>query len=569
MGEGQRPSPMFLADGIMIAAERRRPEPRAIAMGVAIVALLLFVAYPLLLLFLDSFAAHEGFTVANYLKAFANRQNYVALANSLYTSAAATLLAVLIGVGMAWLITRTDIPFKRGFRGLIFLTFLTPPYIGTIGWIQLFGRAGYINTMLTQVLGLSIELYSLEGIIAVMAVYFYPLIFWATANALERTDPTLEDAAASSGGTRWRVFTTITLPLVLPSILSAAALVFIHTISCFAVAAALGLPTRHYVLATRIYAALSHYDVQMACALSVILVLLSSGAFLLQKAILGRGRYITTTSGSRKPEAVKLGRWRKPVTVALLSFTFFTAILPLLTIVSTSLLKAWGLPLTLQNLTLGNYLAIFQNRLIGGALRNSLVFATFAAGAAALLSFLIAYISARTKLAGRGFLDLLATFPLAIPGPVLATAMILAWIRPPLALYNTPWVIIVAYIVAFTPFALRNLSGSLRAFDPALEEAAWASGASWLSGLRDILLPLLRPGMLTSFVLVFLMGLREIPLSLMLHTQGTETVGVVLFSFRETIGVETVSALAVVVILITVGGHLIVGKLGGRRIEVG
>ncbi|RKZ27130.1 hypothetical protein DRQ26_03480, partial [bacterium] len=220
------------------------------------------------------------------------------------------------------------------------------------------------------------------------------------------------------------------------------------------------------------------------------------------------------------------------------------------------------------NLSLGNYLAILQNRLIGSALRNSFIFATLAASAAALLSFVVAYISARTKLAGRGFLDLLATFPLAIPGPVLATAMIFAFMNPPLALYNTPWIIIVAYVVAFTPFALRNLSGSLRSFDPTLEEMIWASGASWLRGLKDILLPLLRPEILTSWILVFLMGLREIPLSLMLHTQGTETVGVVLFSFRETIGVEAVSALAVIVILITLTGHLIVGKLGGR-LEVG
>lgn len=536
-------------------------------MGAAGAALLLFTAYPLFLLLLHSVKSDGRPTVASYLKAFTDRQNLVALGSSLYVSIAVTILAVLIGVGMAWLITRTDIYFKRGFRGLIFLTFITPPYIGTIGWIQLLGRAGYVNSTLMRAFKLPdppIELYSLEGIIAVMVIYLYPLVFWATAGALKRINSTLEDAAASSGGTRWRVLTTITLPLASPSILSAAILVFIHTISCFAVAAALGLPTRHYVLATRIYAALSHYDVQMACTLSVVLVLLSSGAFLLQRALLGRRRYTTTTSGSKKPEPVKLGRWRLPVTIFLLVFTFLTAILPLLAILSTSLLKAWGLPLTLGNLSWGNYLAIFRDRLIGSALRNSLIFATLAASAAVLLSFVVAYISARTRLAGRGFLDLIATFPLAIPGPVLATAMILAWTRPPLVLYNTPWIIIMAYVVAFTPFALRNLSGSFRAFDPALEEAAWASGASWLRGLKDILLPLLRPEILTSFVLVFLMGLREIPLSLMLHTQGTETVGVVLFSFRETIGVEAVSALAVIVILITLIGHLIVGKLGGR-----
>ena len=549
----------------MIVALRRGIERRAVVMGATGALLLLLVAYPLVLVALHSFGMNEGFTIAGYLRALTERQNLIALGNSLYVGVAVTLLAALIGVGMAWLIARTDLPFKRLFRGLIFLTFVTPPYIGMIGWIQLFGRAGYINTLLSRSLGFSLDLYSLEGIIFVMAIYLYPLIFWATVNALERTDPMLEDAAASSGSPRWKVLTTITLPLASPSILSAAILVFIHTIACFAVAADLGLPARHYVLATRIYAALSHYDVRMACVLSVLLVLCSGGAFLVQNSLLGRRRYITITSRSRRPEPIKLGRWRVPVTMAMLGFTLFTAGLPLLAIASTSLLKAWGLPLALRNLTLGNYLALFQEGLIRRALCNSLAFAAFAASAAVLLSFLVAYTSVRTELRGRGFLDLLATFPLAIPGPVLATAMILAFMNLPLALYNTPWIIIVAYIVAFTPFALRNLSGSLRALDPTLEEMAWASGASWLRSLRDVLLPLLRPGMLTSWILVFLMGLREIPLSLMLHTQGTETVGVILFSFRETIGVEAVSALAVIVVLITLVGHLIVGRLARHR----
>ena len=549
-------------------AIRRRIKPQAMVMGVLIAVLLLIVVYPLSLLLLHSFDIHGEFAFAKYQEAFTKPQNAIALGNSLYTSVVVALLTVLIGTGIAWLITRSDLPLKRCFHGLIFLTFITPPYIGTIGWIQLLGRAGYLNAVLMKCFHLSsppIEIYSLEGITAVMAIYLYPLVFWAAANALTRTDPSLEDAAAASGGTRWKVFTTITLPLALPSILSAGLLVFIHTIACFSVAAALGLPTRHYVLATRIYAALSHYNVQMACVLSIILAALSGGAFLFHKAFTKGGSYITTTSGSKRPESIKLGHWRLPVTVGLLSFILLTSVLPLLTLLSTSLLKVWGLPLTLQNMTSGNYSMIFQDPLIGSALRNSLTFAVLAACIAVLLSFLTAYISTRTKITGRGLLDLLVTFPLAIPGPVLATTMILAWMKPPLVLYNTPWIIIVAYVVAFTPFALRNLSGSFRSLDPGLEEAAWLSGASWLRGLKDVLLPLLKPGILTSFILVFLMGMREIPISLMLHTQGTETVGVVLFSFRETIGVEAVSALAVIVILITLAGHLIVSRLSRSR----
>jgi len=551
----------------MIEIRQKRFEPRAIAIGITGAVLLLLVVYPLSLLLLHSFKVNGRFTIASYIEAFAKHQNLIALWNSLYVGINVTLLAVLIGAGMAWLTTRTNLPFKQSFRAFVFLTFITPPYIGTIGWIQLFGQDGYINRLLMQVFNLTnppVNVYSLGGIITVMTIYLYPLAFWAAASAFERVNPVLEDAAASSGSMRWLVLTTITLPLISPSIFSIAILIFIRTISCFEVAAALGLPTRYYVLTTRVYAVLSHYDVHMACVLSMVLVLLSGGAFLLQKALLGQRRYTTISSGSKKPKLLNLGYWRLPITIFLFIFAFFTAILPLITILSTSLLKAWGVPLVLKNFSWCNYLVIFQNRLIGSALRNSFAFATLAASAAILLSFAVSYISTRTMLAGRDFLDLMATFPLAIPGPVLATAMILAFMKPPFTLYNTPWIIFVAYIIAFTPFALRNLSGSLRSIDPKLEEAAWLSGASWFHGLKDILLPLFRSEILTSWLLVFLISFREIPLSLMLHTQGTETVGVILFSFRESIGVEAVSALAVIVILITLAGYLIIKKLGGN-----
>lgn len=542
--------------------KRRKLEPMILLMGVVGTIFLLFVAYPLLLLFLQSFKDDKGLAIDSYVRIFTERQNLLAFGNSLYVSATVTFCSVLIGTGLAWLITRTDVPFKGGFRILIFLTFVTPPYIGTIGWIQLFGKAGYINNLLARLSFPSVQLYSLKGIVAVMVNYLYPLVFWAAANAFERTDLILEDAAASLGATRWRTFTTITLPLASPSILSAAVLVFIHTVSCFSVAAALGLPTRHYVLATRIYAALSHYDVQMACALSVVLLVFSGGAFFAERMFLGQKKYIAITSSVKRAASITLGRWRLPVAILLVIYGLFTAILPLLAIFITSLLKVWGLSPTLENFSLKNYSGLFKDKLIVSALCNSLIFASLAASAAVFLGIVVAYVAVRTKYVGRDFLGLLATFPLAIPAPVLATAIILAFMKPPLTLYNTPAIIFVAYLVAFAPFALRNLSGSLQAIDPELEEAAWLSGATRSRSLRDILLPLLKRELFTSWMLVFLMSFREIPLSLMLHTQGTETVGIVLFSLRGTVGVETVSALAMIVMLITTSGYLAVRKFG-------
>jgi len=156
--------------------------------------------------------------------------------------------------------------------------------------------------------------------------------------------------------------------------------------------------------------------------------------------------------------------------------------------------------------------------------------------------------------------------PLAIPGPVLATAMILAWMNPPLRLYNTPWIILVAYVAAFTPYAVRNVSGVIKGMDPALEEMGWMSGAPWARTMRDITVPLIGRGLWAGWILVFLMAFREIPISTMLYTQGTETVGVLLFTLKSQAGgMEVVSAVAVTVVAITLIGQLLVEKLGMRR----
>jgi len=538
-------------------------DAREVVLAAALALLLVLVAYPASLVLL------KALPWSNYLDLAGDPLAKRALLNTLYVGGAVTLLATLLGVVTAFLLTRTDLPLKRVLRALILLTFITPAYIGAVAWIQLLGRSGYVTTLLVDAFDLSappIRLYSLEGLIAVMGVHLYPLVFLAASNALSITDPSLEEAAAASGATQLRVLLTVTLPLALPAILSAAVLAFVQAISCFGVAAAIALPTGHYVLTTRIYTALGHYDVRMACALSVVLVLLAGASIAVHNTLLRGRRYTIATSESRKPGLIGLGRWRLPIAAVLLLLLMATTILPLATIVLTSFLKAWGLRPAPGNLTLGNYVKMASEGLTVRAMRNSLAFAAGGATVAALIGLVVSYISVRTRMPGRKALDLLATMPLAIPGPVLATAMILAWMNPPLRLYNTPWIILVAYVAAFTPYALRNVSGVIKGMDPALEEMGWMSGASWARTMRDVTVPLIGRGLWAGWILVFLMAFREIPISTMLYTQGTETAGVLLFALKSQAGgMEVISAVAVVVMGITIIGQFLVGKFGMRR----
>ena len=553
----------MLREGWQVSEWARGFDAREVVLAAALALLLVLVAYPASLVLL------KALPWSNYLDLAADPLARRALLNTLYVGGAVTLLATLLGVATAFLLTRTDLPLKGVLRALIFLAFITPAYIGAVAWIQLLGRSGYVTTLLVDAFDLSappIRLYSLEGLIAIMAIHLYPLVFLAASNALSITDPSLEEAAASSGATKLKVLTTITLPLILPSILSGAALVFIQAIACFGVAAVIALPTGHYVLTTRIYTALGHYDVRMACALSVVLVLLAGASIAVHNTLLRGRRYTIATAESRKPGLIKLGRWRLPIAAVLLLFLIATTVLPLATIVLTSFLKAWGLRPALGNLTLGNYAKMASEGLTARAMRNSLAFAAGGATVAALIGLVVSYISVRTRMPGRKALDLLATMPLAIPGPVLATAMILAWMNPPLRLYNTPWIILVAYVAAFTPYAVRNVSGVIKGMDPALEEMGWMSGASWARTMRDITVPLIGRGLWAGWILVFLMAFREIPVSTMLYTQGTETVGVLLFTLKSDVGgMEVVSAVAVTVVAITLIGQLLVEKLGMRR----
>jgi iron(III) transport system permease protein len=451
----------------------------------------------------------------------------------------------------------------------IHLIFLTPGYIGTVAWIQLLGRSGYLTRWARANLGIlrpPVNLYTLKATTVIMGLYLMPLVYMATRNALRNTDPTLEEAAIAAGAAPTQVIFTVTLPLALPSVLSGALLVFVHGISGFGIPAALALPAGYLVLTTQIYSALGHYDVRKACALAVMLASIMAVTMLIYHVLLRINRHTVTNASDLRQRTLHLGRWGYIVTGVCLLCLILVAIAPLATILMTSMLKAWGLPLIPTNLTFNNYASIFSVELTGRAFRNSFAYAVISATGTTLLGFVVAYMSIRTRRPGGRFLDFLATMPSAIPSPVLAAAMIFAWMLPPLKLYNTPWIIIVAYVTAFLPYTVRNIAGALRTLHPQLEEMGWMCGGAWLTVLRDVVIPCIKGSLWTSWMVVSLMAFREIPLSTMLYTKGTETVGVLLFLLKtEAGGLEVTSAVAVVVMALTVIGQTVVRRAIQRQ----
>ena len=470
----------------------------------------------------------------------------------------ATAFALISGGFLAWLVVRTDFPCGRIVEKLSFLTFVIPPYILALAWLQFLGRNGYLHRILTALFGTAVynvPYYSLFASALVLGIHLYPIVFMTLKNALEKHDSMMEDSAILSGASPLKAALTITFPSLLPSILSIALLVFSRSMANFAIPALLALPVRKQVLTTRIFSSLSNLDTRTAATLSLLLVVLSASIFLFQGRILGKKSYETEGTHSAGGNRVRLGSVKIPIIMTVAVFLTATSILPAAVILVSSFLKRWGLPLRAEYLTFGNYgELLIRNPKSVGAFWNSFRFGVVGATAACLIGGGVVLLSQGTNRKSARLLEMAAGWPMAFPNIVLAVGAILAWNKAPFRLYGTSWGIIITYIALFTPIVMKNVSGLVKGLSPSQVQMARLSGANGFQAFRDVTFRVLLPGLQSGWLLCFLIALREIPISLMLYSTGQETLGVLLFGMQsQSYGLEMTSALSVVIVLITLG----------------
>lgn len=536
------------------------------------VVLLGAVIYPSLVLMWHAFSQDGQPTLANLAAILGDADTWHVLWNSVYVSTWATAVAGMIGTGLAFLVARTDLPGHRIFRTALMLPYLIPPFIGALAWLALAGPVGLVNQLWMAVTGMEeplFRIYGAPGIILALALYTYPLAYLTVLASLERMDPALEEAARSSGASPARTARDVTLPLVAPAIGAGAILMFLSSMENFGIPAILGFPARYFVLTTKIYATILDFDrahnLGLAAALSLLLVAVAGGTMALQRRILG-GRAYGLTRGVGQPPVFALGRWRRPAGIAVALFLLATSVAPLLAILLTALTRAYGMPLGWDNLSLQNFHTLFfRVPAVWRALGNSLLLAASAATCAVALAILIAYVDVRTRVRGKGLLEALVILPFAVPGTVVALAMILAFLRPVLglSLYNTIWIILVAYVARFLTLAVKPVAAAFTQVHVSLEEAARSSGASLSRSLRDITMPLIRPALVAAWFLAAVPAVTELTLSVLLWSVGNETVGVMVFNMHEEGKVLLSSALAVVVMVIALASNLLVRRLTG------
>ena len=520
-------------------------------MGAAIIALLVLVVLPLVFLLAGSFRGEEGLSLEHFSEAVSGRLYVQALRNSLVLGAWTGMFSIVIGLPMAWAVSRTNVPAPALFRITATLSYLSPPFLTAIAYVNLFSpNAGLINVLLRDVAGapwLTFNIFSMSGLVLVTVLHTFPFVFLLASSALQSVDASYEEAAQILGAGKLRTALFVTLPLIAPAVLAGTLLAFVNAIALFGSQAILGLPGRIVTLPTRIYA-LFDYPPQygLASALSLLFIVITVAALYLQHRFLARRSYITVGGKGARLTLIDLG----PLRWLLFGFcvvVFVVAIvLPYGALIAVSLSKSWGLNFW-QGLTLANYrFVLFEYNVTQRAILNSLLLATVAATIAVLLGTVISWIDVRTRVPGRRLLDYAALVPLGLPGIVMAVALIQFWLTMPIALYGTLTILLLAYVGRYIPLGVRAANTSLRQIDPSLEESARVLGASWGRTLREITLPLIRPGLFAGWLLVFVPVIQELSASILLFSSSSITLAVAVYNLYETGYTEPVAALAMV-----------------------
>jgi iron(III) transport system permease protein len=534
--------------------------------------LVFLMLFPLGAIFRASLWDDTGITFSRYLEVFTNEQFLKAIWNTLIISTWVGVIAVVIGALLAWLVTRTDLPLKKPIRALVMASFVTPPFLGAFAWTLLAGpNAGALNKLYRTVTGSEeaiFNIFTMPGLIFVMALYSFPYVFSMIANVCELISSDLEDAAEILGANKWWTAWTVTLPLALPALIGGFILAFLHSLSLFGAPAILGLPAGLHTITTQIWALFQYPPrLDMAAAFSVPLLLATMALIAVQKKILGRKGFSTVGGKGGQKRLVQLGWGRVPVLLIVLGILSLSVFLPYWILLKAALSKAWAMPLTWDNFTLQNFsFAFFQYGDTQRAIYNTFKLGILTATLGTLLATLIAYITNRNLFRGARYLTFFALAPLVIPGIVLAVGLFIAYTRPPLVLYGTIWILFVAFLTKEMPIGFSQAESTFKSIHPELEDASRIIGANRLTSLKDVTAPLARSGLIAAWSFIFIGVIRELSAAILLFAPSSKVVSVVIFDLKEEGQVGVIAVLGTLLLLVSFAVILAVQWLAGRDV---
>jgi iron(III) transport system permease protein len=554
---------------------RFRLTPGFIAMSAVTLFVGLLVLFPLSMLLFGSFwTARPGFdgslTLNNYIKAYTDIGTYRVFGTTLLLMGAKTILAVIFAVTMAWIVTRTDTPMRGMLEVLLTIPIFVPGLLEAIGWILLLSpNTGVINVFLRNLLGLSespFNIYSLGGMLWVLSVGSTSFIFLLMVNALRNMDASLEESSRASGAGPIRTAINVTMPLMAPAILGAGMLSFIRAMESFEVPVLLGLPAKVFVFSNRIYAAVQYdYPVNygLATSLGVSFVALTFGLILMQNKLLGGKEFFVVTGKGYKPQIIRLGIWKYFTFAVCFGFFVVSTALPLSQLLITSVMPNLAV-VDITQTTFKNYLQILSDVVLWRSFINTMLVCGGSALLAVTLCSIISYISTRTSYPGRKALDTITWLPWAIPGVVAGLGMLWAYISVPglKDLYGSIWLLVLVFLTTGLPLGVRLMSGVMVQLGKELEESSRVLGAGWARTFWTVVLPLLKPAFAGAFLLLFIGFSRAVSSTILFTGPGVELLAVTLFSYSQAGRLETVAALAMVLLAINGTGLIIARRLG-------
>jgi iron(III) transport system permease protein len=537
---------------------RRKLNTDKLITLICFILLFIIVIIPIFMIIYNAFFFEGKMELEMFKTQLTDDKNLDAMWNTVKIALFATVLGTIMGVFYAWLLGRSDIPMKGVMRALFKIPYMFPPFLGAMAWdLLLNGRSGYLNRFLVTTFGLQkmpFNINTIAGIVFVEVSYYFPFVFMQVISAFERMDPTLEESARIAGAKQGTVIRKITLPLVKPAISAGALLILTTSLAHFGVPSILGYAQGIYTLPTRIYAVIynsggSFEGIRQGAVLSVMLVIVVALALVLQNKILSTGNYDIIKGKSMRPTLIKLRGAKYPLLLVAIATLLLIVVVPLVMIVLISFIKAYGLPIKPENFTTAQYAKVFKAGGTMDSIRNSLFLSITAGIVSMFLGTMIAYVVQKIRPKGKEVLEIVSVLPYAIPGTVLSIGVILAWSGSlGVKLYNTIWIILVAYLARYLSFSMKTSSAALLQVHSSLEEAARVCGASHTESLADVTLPLIRPAMVSGFFLIFLPAMREVTTSILLYGPYTRTLGVQIYSLRDAGMIPQAAALATVTI---------------------
>jgi len=504
---------------------------------------LFMVLGPMILLVLSSLSGEEAailtgkYSLSNYIQLLKDPRFLESFANTIIVASVSTVFAVLLGVSLAWIIARTNVPFRKLLGVLIIGPFFLPSFIAAISWVILANpTTGLYNLILMKVFALSkpvINIYSLPGLIIVFSFQHAAVIYIFASGVLKNMDPALEESSRVLGAGFFKTTKKITLSLLVPAMFGAGILCFEEAAGDFGIAATIGIPGKVKMAVTDIYTYTNYFppDYGYAAGYSLFLIVMASILLLVQRRIVRRKSYVTVTGKGYRPSIIDIGKWRYLAFSLCVIYVLFATIFPYSVLAAGSIMNKIELDFSLSNLTLKHWVEVISFDIVQSAIKNSLVIAAGGGFLCLLLCIVISYIVQRSLIKGRALLDYVSMLPIAVPGVVLGVGILWLYMSLPVGIYGTMWILIIAFSTKRMPWGVQAVSANFRQVHRELEESSTVLGGSWLKTLRKVTLPIMKPGLAAAYALLFVEFMKNLNLSILLYSDNSVVIPVIIYNF--------------------------------------